>query len=182
MNQSLFMGLDISTSHIGICITSRDDKILHFENLDLSKLGEITIYEKAKYFRLKMIDIFEQYENIEKIYLEQALLMYKNASSRIQIIVLLQQFNALCQFVLNELGKTVILVPASTAMKAAIGFGRKPKYVDDKKIWSAEIFAQKHPETQLKKFEKGKNEGKIHSDMYDVIDAYFLSRSHLLGK
>jgi hypothetical protein len=41
----------------------------------------------------------------------------------------------------------------------------------------AETFAEMHPEIDLKKFGKGKNEGKIHTEMYDPIDAYIMCRA-----
>jgi len=34
----------------------------------------------------------------------------------------------------------------------------------------AEIFEGMHPEIELKRFSKGKDTGKIHSEMYDAID------------
>lgn len=182
MNEPTYMGLDISTSHIGICISTKSDKIILFENFDLSKLGDMSIFDKAKLFRLKIIDVFEKYGVPEKIYVEKALLMFKGAASRIQVIVLLQQFNALCQFVLYELGHTVTLIASSTALKATTGYGRKPKFIDDKKAWTAEIFIDKHPEVVIKKYDKGKNIGKVHSDMYDPIDAWLMSRSHVLDR
>jgi hypothetical protein len=38
----------------------------------------------------------------------------------------------------------------------------------------AEIFEGIHPEIELARFSKGKDVGKIHSSMYDPIDAYIL--------
>lgn len=181
MEETLIMGLDISTSHIGVCIATKDDQIKLFSAIDYSKLGDLTIFDKTKLFRMKMMDVFEEY-NIKTVYIEQPLLMFKQASSRIQVIVLLQQFNALCQFVLNEMGKKVVMIPSSTAMKAGLGIGRKPKWVEDKKVWTSEEFHKLHPEIELKRYEKGKKEGQIHSDEYDKVDAWMCSRAHVLGK
>lgn len=63
------------------------------------------------------------------------------------------------------------LVAPTTALKAAIGRGTKPTSVKDKKAWLAKVFEGMHPEIELKRYTKGKNEGEIHSEMYDPVDA-----------
>ena len=121
-----YLALDISTSHVGICIADESDKILYFDSIDFTKLGEQTIYEKAVFVRVKMRELVDKYGPFETIYIEKATLMFQEGKSRIQVIVLLQQFSALCQFVLMELGVKVEEIHPATAMKAALGVGRKP--------------------------------------------------------
>jgi len=128
-----YLGLDISTSHIGICVSDGDAKILLFDSIDYTKGKSKELPPKAILFRHRMTDIIKLYGPFEKVYIEKALLRFADAS-RIQILVLLQQFNMLCQFVLYELGQNVELIPISTAMKVALGRGVKPKDFDgDKK-------------------------------------------------
>lgn len=181
MKEQYALGLDISTSHIGVCIIDKNDKIYEFFSIDYSKMGELDIFDKAKLFRIKMTDLFEKY-NINKIYIEKPLLMFKEAASRIQVIVMLQQFSALCQFILLEMGKNNVLIPSSTAMKAALGVGRKPQYITDKKAWTALEFEKIHPEIELKRYKIGKNIGNIHPDEYDKIDAWMVCKASNLDK
>jgi len=92
------LGLDISTSVIGIAILDMTGKIVKLEFLNFHNVE--TLFEKIKLFKEKMINIVQKYP-ISKIAVEEALQGYGGGSS-VQIRTMLSEFNAICRYVICE--------------------------------------------------------------------------------
>jgi len=171
------LGLDISTSNIGICVSDESDIIYEFISIPLNKIvKDKDLFKKVSVFEVAINKIFAKHD-ISHTFIEKPLEFFKQSESMAHTIILLNCFNILCQYILHGKKIKYTLVSPSTALKCAIGRGTKPTWVKDKKSWLAKIFEQTHPEIELKKYEKGKSVGEIHAEMYDPIDAWVLTRS-----
>ena len=163
------LGIDISTSNIGMVVADESDNIQEFISIPLSKLVKDKCLFKKLFLFEKIIEkILEKY-TIDHVFIEKPLEFFKEGSSMSSTIILLNQFNMLCQYVLYQKKIKYHMVASSTALKCATGTGRKPSYVADKKIWLADFFEKKHPEIELKRKKDGIT---IHPSVYDPIDAW----------
>jgi len=164
----LILGIDISTTNIGFCIADQDDNIKEFFTVELNKyVPDKNIFKKVDVFEKTIEILFKKYE-IDHVFIEQALSFFKEGGSMAATIILLNQFNILCQYVLTKKGIKYHMVASQTALKCSTGVGRKPAYEKDKKIWLSKLFEQKHPEIELKRKKDGVE---IHPTMFDAVDA-----------
>jgi hypothetical protein len=170
------LGLDISTSNIGMTVADEDDVIYEFISIPLNKIvKDKDLFKKVTVFEIAINKIIAKHD-ISHTFIEKPLEFFKQDESMAHTIILLNCFNILCQYILHQKKMKYTLVSSSTALKLAIGRGTKPSWIKDKKPWLAEIFEGMHPEIELARFSKGKDVGKIHSSMYDPIDAWVLTR------
>jgi len=85
----MILGLDVSTSIIGVCVLE-NNKILYSNYIDLRKIGNF--FAKAEKTRTVLEEIKKGFK-IEHIYIEEALMFFRRGGSTAKTMSLLQRFN-----------------------------------------------------------------------------------------
>lgn len=125
----MILGLDVSTSIIGVCLLE-DDKIVKTDYIDLRKVSGLL--HKAKVVEDYIIHNLKERE-IEHVFIEQALMFFRRGGSTAKTMSVLQNFNGvvswLC-FKLLELEPQYV-TPISARSKCGIKVprGKKAKEV-----------------------------------------------------
>ncbi len=125
----MILGLDVSTSIIGVCLF-KDDKVVKADYIDLRKVSGLLHKAQAveDYINNNLKEI-----KIEHIFIEQALMFFRRGGSTAKTMAILQNFNGvvswLC-FKLLELEPQYI-TPISARSKCGIKVprGKKAKEV-----------------------------------------------------
>ena len=86
----MILGLDVSTSIIGVCLL-KDNKIVKTDYIDLRKTTGLL--HKAKVVEDYMIHNLKE-ENIEHVFIEQALMFFRRGGSTAKTMSTLQNFGA----------------------------------------------------------------------------------------
>lgn len=124
----MILGLDVSTSIIGVCLL-KDDKIVKTDYIDLRKTTGLL--HKAKVVENYIIQNLQE-ETIEHIFIEQALMFFRRGGSTAKTMSTLQNFNGvvswLC-FKLLELEPQYV-TPISARSKCGIKVPRGKKAKD----------------------------------------------------
>ena len=139
-NRIMILGIDISTSKIGISIIDYD------ENLILSELVKMkpseTLEARAEIFNNKMIEIRGNYE-IKHIFVEQAFIAFSGGKTTAVTMAKLQRFNGMCCYAIYDLyGFPASLIQANKARGLV---GLKIKRGSKTKLKVIEWVSQKYP-------------------------------------
>ena len=86
----MILGLDISTTLVGIAIIDNDGKLVRSEGVDLSKIDNI--YERLETIGAELYTLRSEY-NIEHVFIETALKKFLPGKSRADTIIKLAKFN-----------------------------------------------------------------------------------------
>jgi len=89
----MILGLDISTSKIGIALVD-DEKVLLHSNLIKYK-STYTLEEKAEHFMVVM-DKYKKKGNIKYVYVEQPFIAFSGGKTTAHTMAKLQRFNGMC--------------------------------------------------------------------------------------
>tara|TARA_R100001079_G_C4414938_1_gene137203 strand:+ start:213 stop:731 length:519 start_codon:yes stop_codon:yes gene_type:complete len=92
------LGLDISSSKIGIALM-KDDQLVVSEVIKFK--SNLSLEERALTFRERMQNI-EQHYVIYDVYVEQPALMFKGGKTTAFTMAKLQRFNGMCCFIVRE--------------------------------------------------------------------------------
>ena len=92
------LGLDISSSKIGIALM-KDDKLVISEVIKFK--SNLALEDRALAFRDRMREI-EQHYVIYDVYVEQPALMFKGGKTTAFTMAKLQRFNGMCCFIVRE--------------------------------------------------------------------------------
>ena len=123
----LVLGLDVSTAKIGVALLNDKDIVF----LDLIKFPKnVSLYEKINIVKSFLSSIKKQYSNIEKICIEEPMMMFSSAMSMAQTISLLQRWNGMVSCLVYEIFcMEPILINVNSARKiVGIKIDRKKKY------------------------------------------------------
>ena len=88
----MILGLDISSSKIGIAIVDDDKRIIH---LNLIKYKKAPLEDKAVMFSDELSVLKREY-NIEHIFIEEPVSIYAAGRTTAHVISTLQRFNGMC--------------------------------------------------------------------------------------
>lgn len=164
-------GLDISTTTAGWAVLE-DGEIVEKGYYDFDKPDNYDLIDLAEQFEEEILPVLE---GCDKIVLEAALKKYGGMTSNTSVTVLLQ-FNAIVELLLQrKLGRErIVKVHPSTAKKAALGRGRKPKGYDGSgKDWVLEQVGERYdiewPRTRY---------DNIRRQMEDVADSIVLALAY----
>lgn len=127
----LVLGLDLSTSKIGIAILGGDAKIILSE---VVRLDEGSLFEKTDYF-MNFLTTRVKKEDVKKIVVEEPFLMTSQGGSAFTTAILLK-FNAMCCYsVYKHYGLEPIMIsPMSCRSKMGIKIPRGLKGRQKKQI------------------------------------------------
>lgn len=166
-----YIGLDISTSQIGICVVSDNEQVQLIESLDANKLCGLktkdnktdipALIKKADLFENRIKELKELY-NPERIFLEDFLM--NHTATRKKSLIPLAQFNGICQYIIGKLfdEKTLVVINVRTAR--ANFLGKLPKTKDMYGMKEKEFFFHHVINTCNIDFPEG--------SLADMVDAY----------
>jgi hypothetical protein len=163
----MIMGLDVSTSILGVSIIQKDGTLEALEFINLKK--EKNLFMKALIFA-KFIAKYKTI-GITSISIEEPLVMFQPGLSRAQIISKLSMFNGMIQYACYAVfGIMPTLVHVSTARKLAWPQLKFPRGSDRKHlVW--EQVNKMCPGIEWRLSQRGKREGLPMKECYDMSDA-----------
>lgn len=124
----MILGLDVSTSIIGVCLL-KDDKIVKTDYIDLRKTTGLL--HKAKVVEDYVLHNLQE-ENIEHIFIEQALMFFRRGGSTAKTMSTLQNFNGVVSWLCFKLLglEPQYVTPISARSKCGIKVPRGKKAKD----------------------------------------------------
>jgi len=162
----MILGLDISTSIIGVCIL-KDDKIVHTDYIDMRKIG--SFFEKAQKVETVLKEIKKNH-NIEHIFIEQALMFFRRGGSTAKTMSILQRFNGIVSWqsyqIFNMEPNYVTPISARSKCGIKVARGKKAKEVVMEHFIKSQEF-----EIVYTKF------GNVQKYCYDIADAIVVARA-----
>ena len=178
---SLKIGLDISTSIIGVSIFNEKEleKLFH---VDLTKTK--CMFEKASKFEKEFIENIENYMPIKKVYIEDTLQSFARGLSSARTLMQLSRFNGIVSNIAFKiLNVKPEFINVNTARKS-LGIKIDKSSEKDKKeqiidwvdkdlggyLWPTKIIS------------RGKNKGivKYEKFCYDIADAYVICKAGII--
>jgi len=170
------LGLDISTTTIGVCILNEKSEILLMTYV---KPSGNNFLEKLDFASSELFNKLKSFQ-IDCIYTEQSNIMFSKGLSRAQVIATVLRFNGALLFALykefNILPKEVM---ASSARKKVIGKG---KFIDAKKAVFDHVYSIVKDSIDWPKKERGQNKGKFANECFDMADAYIVAKYGVLNE
>jgi Holliday junction resolvasome RuvABC endonuclease subunit len=115
----MILGLDISTSIVGATVVSNVGNVVATYAWDMRNKNHFSdIYTKYNHVQGKLLDIFSNY-NIEHIFVEQSLQMFRSGFSSAKTLSTLSSFNGVVSYLCyRESGIKAEHIPASSARKS----------------------------------------------------------------
>lgn len=180
MSKVKYIGLDISTSIIGICFLDNNYNLIDLQNINLKKIK--CIFEKSFYTKR----ILEEYKTIYSfeedvtISIEEAFQSFSKGFSSAKTLSQLNRFNGIVSFLSAEIYKTTpIYINVNTARKNLNIKIDKSKELNTKEQvfnWVRKRVDFNWPEKILK---NGPNKGLVKFDesCYDMSDAFVICKA-----
>jgi hypothetical protein len=171
MDDRIILGLDISTSTIGMCGMDMEYGLKFLSYVSLKKQNGLFI--KADAFKDELI----KYEGmVSNVAIEEPLVMYKEGFSRAQILSKLSQFNGMCSMLAYFIYKSEpVYYNVSTARKMSFPDMKFPKGINRKEVVQARV-AQEYPEVDWPLKPKA---GVLKDECFDMADAVIIARAHV---
>lgn len=134
------LGLDISTSVIGMAVMDLDKNLVHYRNLKMNSKDDLEV--RCWEFKQELLSIFEY--DIDTVYVEQPAMMFGGGKTTAQTMSKLQRFNGMCCYAVYTLTFLVPrLVHANSARKKMnISV---PRNVKNKKTFIINEVEKKYP-------------------------------------
>lgn len=173
------IGLDISTSVVGICAFDDKGKLAILEGIKLGTSGTRTLWEKADLAIERINEELRSREinpsNIRRFYVESAVKRFSSGYSSADTILTLARFNAIISYLCYKTySKPVVEINVSSARKA-VGFSNTKT---DKRPVKEKVFehnVKTYPDFPWKKHlaTRGNHKGTIvfNEEMKDASDA-----------
>ena len=162
----MILGLDVSTSIIGVCILE-NDKIVHTDYIDLRKIKNF--FEKGQRVEEVLKDLKKNFK-IEYIYIEQALMFFRRGGSTAKTMSILQRFNGIvswiCYNVYDMEPNYITPIGARSKCGIKVKRGQKAKEVVMKHFLDNEDFGIVYTK-----------KGNIQKYCYDMADAIVVARA-----
>ncbi len=173
----LFLGLDVSTSVVGITILNEDYDIVLMTHSDLGKVKDF--WSKVDAIHDAIEELFDKYD-IAETYIEEPANRFSQGMSSSHTINLLIKFNALVSYKVREVSKEPILVTAAEARKSCgmvlqrvskVGLPHKQQVFNQITGPGGLLSGIPIPLTKT---------GKVVNTFYDQIDSYVIARTAVL--
>jgi len=162
----MILGLDISTSIIGVCILE-NDKIIYTDYVDLRKTG--SFFEKARKVETTLKEVKEKYD-VKHIFIEQALMFFRRGGSTAKTMSILQRFNGIiswmCYNIYDMEPNYVSPISARSKCGIKVARGKKAKEVVMEHFIKSQEF-----EIIYTRF------GNVQKYCYDIADAIVVARA-----
>lgn len=172
----MILGLDISTSIVGLTVLDNKGRFVHMNYCDLRK--EKDFFKKCDLIRDKLKDVLEY--DIKHIYVEDIMQSFSGGMSSAKTITQLARFNGIVSYIAYELsGIAPVYLNVNTARKLLGIKIDKNSNVDKKeqvRLWVDDYMKNQllWPEKVLK---SGPNKGKTRlcSYCYDMADSFVIA-------
>jgi len=169
MHKNTILGLDVSTSITGASIIGSDGELLFCEAWRTDKKG-YTFYQKLDIIKHKLYSVIINHR-VDKVYVEEPLIMFAAGKSSAQTISLIQRYNgAVCWMCREIYDIEPIYVRASTARK--LYNIKVPRGQNTKEIILEHVLA-KEPKFSIKQTRFGNPE----KGSYDRADSIVVARA-----
>lgn len=177
------VGLDISTTCIGVCGLNSKGNVILFYPITFEK-DEDSLYKKTDYFIEKMKELLNNLTP-SSFNIEEPLKKFKSRLSSAEVLHRLQSFNSMCRYAIyKEFGIAPILYNVNTLRsKLGLIIDKKDKTVSTKeKVRTATLALYPDLPIVKKIITKGKNKGKNLpiKTMEDCIDAFVVAKASSL--
>jgi len=162
----MILGLDVSTSIVGVCILE-NDKIIYTDYVDLRKTG--SFFEKARKVETTLKEVKEKYD-VKHIFIEQALMFFRRGGSTAKTMSILQRFNGIiswmCYNIYDMEPNYVSPISARSKCGIKVARGKKAKEVVMEHFIKSQEF-----EIIYTRF------GNVQKYCYDIADAIVVARA-----
>ncbi len=180
MSKVKYIGLDISTSIIGICFLDNNYNLIDLQNINLKKIK--CIFEKSFYTKKILEEYKDKYSFEEEIIIsiEEAFQSFSRGFSSAKTLSQLNRFNGIVSFLSAEIFSTSpIYLNVNTARKNLnIKIDKKRSLNTKEQVfeWVREKIDFDWPEKTLK---SGPNKGLVKFDesCYDMSDAFVICKA-----
>ena len=164
----MILGLDISTTIVGVAIIDKDGRLVHSEHWDITK--QENLFEKAELVGSYLWQLGAQY-NIEEVYIETALKKFFPGKSRADTIIKLAKFNGIVSWLcFDTFGKSPIFINVNTARSLyGLSFPRGTKGIQRKKMVIEAVIEREKSAFKYEWARGGKNYKKGTDDRADAI-------------
>jgi hypothetical protein len=182
MKKIKYIGLDISTSIIGVCFLDKDNNLIDLDSINLKKTK--CMFDKSKFTKLAFESYIDKYifESDLVIFIEEAFQSFSAGFSSAKTLSQLNRFNGIVSYLSNQIFNSVpIYINVNSARKSLqiklnkkLGLSTKEQVfqwvrsdIKEDIIW---------PEKILK---RGPNKGLVKFDesCYDMSDAYVICKA-----
>jgi hypothetical protein len=182
MKKVKYIGLDISTSIIGVCFLDNNNDLIELESINLKKIK--CIFEKSKMTKLAFENYLNKYtleENVT-IFIEEAFQSFAAGFSSAKTLSQLNKFNGIVSYLSNQVFNSLPLyINVNSARKSLnIKIEKKADLSTKEQVfqWVRSDLKDsiKWPEKILK---SGPNKGLVKFDesCYDMSDAYVICKA-----
>jgi len=167
----MILGLDLSTSIIGLCVVDPDGEICHQEHIDLRK--EKSFLNKVAHAKEKILHLIKA-GGIEDVWIEQSLQAFRPGFSSAKTLLTLSKFGGIMEWIIFEkTGITPQYIGASSARKTCgitVSRGEKGKEV------VMRFLLDKEPSFVV----EYTTYGNIKKHFYDIADAIVIAKAGFL--
>jgi len=175
-----YIGLDISTSIIGICFLDNNYNLINLQAINLKKIK--CIFEKSLIVKNELNNIKSNYNILEdvEISIEEAFQSFSKGFSSAKTLSQLNRFNGIVSYLTYEVfNKIPEYINVNSARKSlGIKLDRKSSKNTKEQVfeWVKKEITFNWPEKTLK---SGPNKGLVKNDesCYDMSDAYVICRA-----
>lgn len=153
MKQPMILGLDVSSSKIGIAILDYDKKIV---STDLIKFKpETPLEERAKLFENKLVKL-QKFYNIEEVFVEEPFIAFGGGKTTAHTMAKLQRFNGMCCYSIYNIFDAVPNMVNVRAARTKLGI-KIPRGIkqNETKRFIVEYVENNHPEFTYNKTAHG---------------------------
>ncbi len=180
-----YIGLDISTSIIGICLLDNNGNLVNLENINLKK--KKCIFEKSSEVKRRFANIISDYQidNEVAISIEEAFQSFSRGFSSAKTLQQLSRFNGIVSYLAYEsFSVNPVYINVNSARKnLQIKLDKKSNISTKEQIfqWVKEREEFGWPTKVLK---SGPNKGlvKFEESCYDMSDAYIICKAYLYNE
>lgn len=165
----MILGLDISTTMVGVAVVDVESKkLVHCASWDISKLS--STYEKAEFVGAELYTIRGQFK-IEQVFIETALKKFLPGRSRADTLIKLAKFNGIISFISYEcFGSEPTYINVNTARSLyGISFPRGTKGPRRKKMVVEAVIEKEKTAFPYEMARGGRNYKKGTDDRADAV-------------
>tara|TARA_B100001989_G_scaffold244949_1_gene214228 strand:- start:5759 stop:6331 length:573 start_codon:yes stop_codon:yes gene_type:complete len=180
MTKIKYIGLDISTSIIGICFLDNNYNLVDLQNINLKKIK--CIFEKSIYTKNILEELYNRYnfEEEVKISIEEAFQSFSKGFSSAKTLSQLSRFNGIVSYLVYDIFNVKPLYLNVNSARKSLSI----KITKDKtKNTKEQVFEWVRKEIEFiwpeKTLKSGPNKGLVKFDesCYDMSDAYVICKA-----
>lgn len=175
----MILGLDVSTSIIGICVYDKDEGLVELERIDLRKTKNF--FDKAKLVEIFLTNIMVMYPQITEVWIEDIMQSFSRGLSSAKTITQLARFNGIVSFsACKFFDVEPQYINVNTARKTLGIKIDKDSSIDKKeqvRLWvDNDLGGYDWPKKTLKTGPR-KGETEFEKFCYDMADAFVIARA-----